>query len=103
MDKPAPPVSALSWVILDRKSKDVLFGWLEKERREVASLTKILTIFTVLQLCDKLEFDLEEMVEISEEAAEVTGTSACLWEGDQLTVKELLYGLMLPSGNDAAH
>jgi serine-type D-Ala-D-Ala carboxypeptidase (penicillin-binding protein 5/6) len=48
MDKPAPPVSALAWVVYDRKSKDVLFGRMERERREVASLTKIMTIYTVL-------------------------------------------------------
>lgn len=54
MDKPAPPVSALSWVVLDRKTKEVLFGRLEKDRREVASLTKVMTFFTVLKLLDTL-------------------------------------------------
>ena len=48
LDRPAPHVSAASWVVLDVQSKDVLFGKLEKERREVASLTKILTFYTVL-------------------------------------------------------
>jgi len=54
MDKPAPPVSALSWVVLNRKTKEVLFGRLEKDRREVASLTKIMTLFTVHSLSDAL-------------------------------------------------
>lgn len=103
MDKPAPPVTALSWVILDRKTKEVLFGRMEKDRREVASLTKIMTIYTVLNLADALEIDLSSIVKIEQEAAEVTGTSACLQAGDTLTLQELLFGLMLPSGNDAAH
>jgi len=40
---------------------------------------------------------------IDPSVCEVQGTSACLCPGDTLTINELLYGLMLPSGNDAAH
>ena len=40
---------------------------------------------------------------VSKEASSVIGTSAELAEGDTLTIKQLMYGLMLPSGNDAAH
>jgi D-alanyl-D-alanine carboxypeptidase len=54
MDKPAPPISALSWVVLDRKTKEILFGKLEKDRREVASLTKIMTLYTVFSIIDAL-------------------------------------------------
>jgi D-alanyl-D-alanine carboxypeptidase len=103
MDKPAPPVSAWTWVILDRKSKKVLFGRLEKDRREVASLTKIMTLYTVLSIVDALKISLSTQVEITQTASEVIGTSACLVAGDTLTLNELLYGMMLPSGNDAAH
>lgn len=42
-------------------------------------------------------------MEVSEAASNVIGTRADLIEGDTLTVRQLLYGLMLPSGNDAAH
>jgi D-alanyl-D-alanine carboxypeptidase len=52
MDKPAPPVSALAWAVLDRKTGKVLFGRLEKDRREIASLTKLMTVYTVLSLAD---------------------------------------------------
>ena len=58
MDKPAPPISALSWVVLDRKTKEFLFGKLEKDRREVASLTKIMTLYTVFSIIDALQIDL---------------------------------------------
>lgn len=78
MDKPAPPVSALSWVVLDRKTKEVLFGRLEKDRREVASLTKIMTIYTVLYLSDNLGVSLNTPVIVDQEACEVTGTTANL-------------------------
>lgn len=103
MDKPAPPVSAFAWVILDRNLKKVLFGRLEKDRREVASLTKIMTLYTVFSITDALNISLQTPVQVTETAAQVTGTTACLNAGDTLTLNELLYGMMLPSGNDAAH
>ena len=62
LDRPAPHVSALSWVVLDYHTKEILFGKLEKERREVASLTKILTIYTVMKLVDRLKLDWQEAV-----------------------------------------
>lgn len=61
-----------------------------------------MTAYTVLRCCDLLKINLQEPIIVSEEAAEVTGTSAMLLPGDKLTIEQLLYGLMLPSGNDAA-
>ena len=64
LDKPAPMISAASWVVLNRKSKKVWFGKLEKDRREVASLTKIMTLYTVLQLIDRLKLDVNILIKI---------------------------------------
>lgn len=61
------------------KNEKLLFGKLERDRREIASLTKIMTCYTVLKLLEK--FGLDEnttFVEISENAANITGTSADL-------------------------
>ena len=81
-------MSAASWVVLDVNSKDVLFGKLEKERREVASLTKILTFYTVLQLCDLLRLDMtKELVTVDESVQDVIGTTAMLVQGDIFTVE----------------
>ena len=55
LENPAPYVSATNWVILDRKKGDVLFGKCETEVRQVASLTKIMTSYVVLNLIDKFE------------------------------------------------
>ena len=57
-------ISAASWVVLNRKSKKVWFGKLEKDRREVASLTKIMTLYTVLQLIDRLKLDVNILIKI---------------------------------------
>jgi D-alanyl-D-alanine carboxypeptidase len=65
-------------VVLDNNTKEVLFGKLEKDRREVASLTKIMTIYTVLNLVDKLGIGLDFGIVIEESVNNVIGTSALL-------------------------
>ena len=64
-----------------------MFGRLEKERRETASLTKIMTAYTVLNCCDRLGIDLKEVILIGSEVLEITGTSASLVHGDNLTIE----------------
>ena len=72
-------------------------------RREVASLTKMMTAYTILDLARQFKVKLDETyVPICSIAANVRGTSANLRKHDRLTAEQLLYGLMLPSGNDAA-
>jgi len=64
-----------------------------------------MTSLVVLDLCkdSKNNFaDLESYVTILESASEMTGTTANLLDRDMLTVEDLIYGMMLPSGNDAA-
>lgn len=69
------------------KNEKLLFGKLERDRREIASLTKIMTCYTVLKLLEKFELDENEtLVAISENAADTTGTSAEVLSGDTLTV-----------------
>lgn len=62
-----------------------------------------MTCHLVLHLCHKWNRDIhKERITISVTAEDVDGTSAELTKGDSFTIEELLYGLMLPSGNDAA-
>ena len=87
MNKPAPHVSAQAWAIYDRESEKLLFGRLEKDRREIASLTKIMTAYTLLSLAKRFDVDIEkEVIEITSDVARVGGTSADLVAGDKLTV-----------------
>jgi D-alanyl-D-alanine carboxypeptidase len=77
LDLPAPHVTAQAWAVYDMKANKLLFGKLERDRREIASLTKIMTCYTVIQLLKK--FDIDEtttMVLISENASDIPGTSA---------------------------
>ena len=73
----------------------------EKQKREMASLTKIMTAYTVLSISSRLHIDLEkEEVTVSKGASRIGGTKANIKEGDTFKANDLLYGLMLPSGND---
>jgi D-alanyl-D-alanine carboxypeptidase len=56
-------------VIYDRSSKTALFGRMEKERREIASLTKIMNFYTVLNLIDRKGISINTKIIIDEEAA----------------------------------
>ncbi len=101
-DDGAPFVTALSWVVLDGETGKRLGGLNEDARREIASTIKIMTARVVLQLVENNPEVLEERVSFSQRAAETEGSSADLRTGESVTVDELMYGLLLPSGNDAA-
>ena len=68
----------------------------------MASTSKIMTAHLVLRLAAKDPKVLDEVVTFSERADKTTGSSADVKAGEKVAVRELLYGLMLPSGNDAA-
>ena len=72
----------------------------------MASLTKIMTALVVLDTMKSLNLSpftrLESTINVLKPITQLSGTSAFLLPNDQLTVEQLLYGMMLPSGNDAA-
>ncbi|MEU8247171.1 D-alanyl-D-alanine carboxypeptidase family protein [Nonomuraea sp. NPDC048916] len=97
-----PAVYGRAAYLLDASTGKALLGRNADTRMPIASLTKTMTAYVVLQSAKPTD-----MVEITPEdvryAVNGGGTSAYLRAGDRLPVKELLYGLMLPSGADAAH
>ncbi|MBN9120211.1 MAG: D-alanyl-D-alanine carboxypeptidase [Planctomycetes bacterium] len=97
-----PPVTAKAWVVADGKTGKVIRGGDEAEPRPMASTSKIMTAWIVLRLVADDAKVLDEVVTYSDRAAKTVGSSAKLNAGEKVPVKELLYGLMLPSGNDAA-
>jgi len=92
-----PGVSSSAAVLMDRESKRVLYGKNQDLRRPMASITKIMTAVLALE-----KGDLQSQVTVSEKAASTGGSSVNLEKGEEKTLEELLYGLMLRSGNDAA-
>lgn len=70
---------------------------------EIASLTKIMTFYVTLVILEELKLNLKEIyIKVTKKASETIGTTAELKYNDILNIEDLLYGLMLPSGNDAA-
>ena len=90
-------VSAKAAVLYDPLCDAVLWGKNEQLVLGMASTTKIMTAIVAMEL-----FNTEDIVEIQAEWCGIEGSSMYLKEGEQLTVKDLLYGLLLASGNDAA-
>ncbi|OMJ90782.1 hypothetical protein SteCoe_6761 [Stentor coeruleus] len=99
---PKPFVSADCWITLETFSAKELDGKNQDIQREIASLSKIMTLITVIQEINRKKRSFEEVVTISLKASSIEGTSADLKFGDEVKVWDLLHGLMLPSGNDAA-
>lgn len=90
--------SAKSAIVIEAKTGRVLFEKNKDEKLAMASTTKIMTALIACE--NTTSFD--EIVEVNDSAVGIEGTSMYLRKGEKLTIKELLYGLMLPSGNDAA-
>jgi D-alanyl-D-alanine carboxypeptidase (penicillin-binding protein 5/6) len=97
-----PYVTCKAWAIADGRTGHFLWGDHADEPLDFASTTKIMTGYLVCRLAEQNPLALKETVVVSSRADETNGSTAGLRAGEQLTVRELLYGLMLPSGNDAA-
>jgi len=90
--------SAKAMLVMDVNSGRVLYSKNDNEKLPMASTTKIITAIVAIENND----DLERLVEIDDEMTGIEGTSIYLKKGEHLTIRELLYGLMLRSGNDSA-
>lgn len=90
-------VSAQKAILMDGLTGRVLYEKRPSEKSLIASTTKIMTALLVCENCNVLD-----QVVIPKEAVGIEGSSMYLREGEHVTVQELLYGLMLSSGNDAA-
>ena len=90
--------SAKAMCVMETSSKRVLNSKNMDTKLAMASTTKIMTAITAIENCD----DLDKTFEISPKAVGVPGTSLYLRKGEVFSTRDLLYGLMLISGNDAS-
>lgn len=91
-------LSAVSAVLIEAETGTVLYQKNAGERRAMASTTKIMTALLTIEAGDlDREFTVDPL------AIRVEGTSMGLQEGDRVSRRDLLYGILLPSGNDAAN
>ncbi len=92
-----PEVSATAAILIDAASGEILFSKNANARLPMASTTKIMTAIVVLETLDP-----QQKVTVSANAVSVEGSKASLVKGEVLTVDQLLHGLLIISGNDAA-
>ena len=93
----AQALSAQRAAVLEPVSERLLLDRNARERAPMASTTKIMTALLICEQCNVLD-----RMRVPKEAVGIEGSSMYLREGEILTLQELLYGLMLSSGNDAA-
>ena len=101
--KASPFVTCKTYVIREAKKAKVMHEKNAEEVREMASLTKMMTAIVTIELCEELKIDMKTtFFKVSERASSTIGTTAYVVEDQMVSIFDLLYGLMLPSGNDAA-
>ena len=83
--------------VINALTGDVVFSKNMNQKHAMASTTKIMTAIVAIERCN-----MDEIVDVSATAANQEGSAAYISEGNQYYMKDLLYGLMLNSGNDAA-
>ena len=84
-------------ILMEQSTNRVLYAKNERKKVKIASTTKILTAIVAIENCD-----LEEKVTISKKAAYTGGSTVGIKAGSEVTLKSLMYGMLLKSGNDCA-
>jgi D-alanyl-D-alanine carboxypeptidase (penicillin-binding protein 5/6) len=99
---PAPPdLKARSFMLLDHDSGRVLAALDPDSRQEPASLTKLMTAYVVFKALEEGRIKLDDMVTISEYAWKQEGSRMFVEVGKQVSVEDLILGMIVQSGNDA--
>jgi D-alanyl-D-alanine carboxypeptidase (penicillin-binding protein 5/6) len=101
---PAPQIAAKSWLLLDATSGQVIAAQDPNLRIEPASLTKIMTAYVTFQAIRDKKLTMNQMVNVSTRAWKVDSSSSKMFidPATPVSISDLLHGLMVQSGNDAA-
>ncbi|XXK28917.1 D-alanyl-D-alanine carboxypeptidase family protein [Arenicellales bacterium nBUS_45] len=99
---PAPNLKVLSWLLMDAKTGLTLAANNPDAPVEPASLTKLMTAFIVFREIERETISLDDIVVVSEKAWRSEGSRMFIEVGDKVRIDDLLMGLVVQSGNDAA-
>lgn len=94
----AADISAECAVVMTAQTGEVIFGKNEHKKHSMASTTKIMTSLIAAE-----SGRLQNEIKVTSDMLKVEGTSMGLVSGDSVSLRELVYGMLLPSGNDAAN
>ena len=95
-----PFVTCKAWLVVNADDGKAVGGYEAETPMHIASTTKMMTAWLVTQLAEQQPAVLDEMLTMSVRSDETRGSTADIRSGETLTIREALYGLMLPSGND---
>lgn len=98
----SPQLAAKSWILMDANSGHVLAEHNADQRLPPASLTKLMTAFLVERELNRGTIDFDDMVSVSEKAWRTGGSKMFIEVGTQVSVRDLLHGIVIVSGNDAS-
>ena len=98
----SPQVEAAAAVLMEKETGTVLCEQSAHDKREPASVTKIMTLLLVMEALDEGRMALTDQVTVSAHAASMGGSQVYLKEGEQMTVHDLLKAVTVASGNDAS-
>jgi D-alanyl-D-alanine carboxypeptidase (penicillin-binding protein 5/6) len=97
-----PIVSCKAWAVADARTGKILAGDRQDVPLDFASTTKMMTVLLIAKEIQNDPNVLEESISFSQRADQTIGSSATVRAGESIRLKDALYGLMLPSGNDAS-
>lgn len=95
-------VSGTSGILMEQSTGQVLYEFKPDERLPIASVTKTMTMLLIMEALDSGKINLDDMVSVSEHAASMGGSQIFLEVGEQMSVNDMLKGIVVSSGNDAA-
>jgi len=98
---PTIQINAPSWILLDYASGQVLAAYNEHAQMPPASLSKIMTAYVVAQAVSQKHISWNDKVTVSPFAAHTGGSRMFLKPGEQVSVSDLMHGMVIDSGNDA--
>lgn len=96
------PVQAEAALLMEKETGQVLYAKNEHQAMEPASVTKVMTLLLVMEAIDSGTLSYDDAVTVSAYAASMGGSRIFLSEGESITVEDLLKGVCVSSGNDAA-
>lgn len=96
-------VTAAVWAVSDASTGEVLAAQGLEQPSKIASIAKVMTALVIVELAAEKPEILDEEVAFSDAAVTRAGTKTGLKAGERLSVRDALYGLLLPSGNDAGY
>ena len=95
-------VEAPAVLLMEKETGQILYAQNEHQRREIASVTKVMTLLLTMEAIEKGTIAYDDVVTVSAYAASMGGSNVYLAEGEQITVEDLLKAVCVASGNDAS-